>query len=116
MVLRNADATNISDAVAAWTAAYTPVTSPSTKTAQAVSAKNTEKVSVLAIIRPYAQNISLNAGVSSANKIAVGVNPRTSTPSPVTPPTTNPVLLIQSAGNGSLILRYRDSAAHFDES
>ena len=105
------DATAIATAVAAWTAAYALVTSPSTKTAQAVSDKNTQKVIVLAIVRPYAQQISLNAGVSSANKIAVGVNPRTSTPSPITPPDTTPVLTVQSAANLSIILRYRDSAA-----
>lgn len=105
------DATTISTNVAAWNAAYALVTSPTTKTAATVAAKDTEKVIVLAIIRPYAQQISLNPGVSSGNKIAVGVNPRTSTPSPITPPTSNPILLVQSGSNLSIILRYRDSAA-----
>ena len=50
-------------------------------------------------------------GVSSANKIALGLNPKTSTPSPITPPSSNPILTVQSAANLSMILRYRDSAA-----
>jgi hypothetical protein len=109
--LMTSDAVAIAAAVAAWHAAYLLVTSPTSKTAQTVSDKNTQKVTVLALIRPYAQTISLNAGVSSADKIALGLNPRTSTPSPITPPTTSPVLTIQSAPNLALILRFRDSAA-----
>jgi hypothetical protein len=109
--LTSADAVNIANAVAAYQAAYTPVTSPTTKTAAAVSAKNTQRVIVLATVRPYAQQIALNAGVSSDAKIALGVNPRTSTPSAVTAPASNPVLVVQSASNLSLVVRYRDSAA-----
>ena len=106
-----ADAVTIAAAVAAFQAAYTLVTSPTTKTAQSVSDKNTQRVLMLQTVRPYAQQISLNAGVSSADKIALGLNPRTSTPSPITPPVSNPVLVFQSAGNLTLALRYRDSAA-----
>ena len=51
-----------------------------------VQAKNTERVMVLATCRPYAQAISLNAGVTAGNKIALGVNPRTSVPQPITAP------------------------------
>jgi hypothetical protein len=108
--LVTADATAIAAAVAAWLAAYTPTTSASTKTAAAVASKNTAKFTVLAIIRPYAQQVGNNAGVTSANKIALGLNPKTSTPSPVTPPASNPILTVQSAANLSIILRYRDSA------
>jgi hypothetical protein len=105
------DAANIAAAVASFHSAYLVTTSPSTKTAAAVSAKDTAKVSCLAIVRPYAISISLNAGVTSDNKIAVGVNPRTSTPSPIAAPTTNPVLTIDSAPPLAVILRYRDSVA-----
>jgi hypothetical protein len=105
------DAANVAADVAAWTAAYTPILSPSTKTAAAVSAKNSAKVSILAQIRPYAQNISLNAGVTSAAKTAIGVNPRTSTPTPITAPTTNPVLTAQSTSTAGTIIRYRDATA-----
>lgn len=109
--LAPSDASTIQAAVNAWHSAYLLVTSSLTKTATTVSAKNTQKVLMLGIVRPYAQTISLNPGVSSANKIALGLNPRTSTPSPITPPTTNPVLTVQSGSNLSIILRYRDSAA-----
>lgn len=109
--LLSSDATTIAALYASWLAAFTPVTSPSTRTAALVSAKNTVKVSVLSQVRVYAQTISINPGVASGDKTAVGVNPRTSTPSPVSPPDSNPVLVVQSASNLSVILRYRDSAA-----
>lgn len=105
------DAASVAAVTATWNATYLLVTSPSTKTADAVSAKNTAKVNANSGVRPYAQQISLNAGVASSDKIAIGVNPRTSTPTPITPPTTNPVLTLQSCSNLSAYVRYRDSAA-----
>ena len=109
--LTPADAVNIAAPVAAWHAAYELVTSPATKTATTVSAKYVARINVLAIVRPYAQQIGLNPGVSSDSKIELGLNPRTSTPSPITPPTSNPVLVLQSCSALSAIVRYRDSAA-----
>jgi hypothetical protein len=104
------DATNITNANTAWQAAYALVTSPTTKTKTTVGSKNTATVNMLNIIRPYAQQISNNAGVTSANKIALGLNPKTSTPSPITPPASNPVLTILNQNPGIVNLTYRDSA------
>lgn len=105
------DATTIDTADTAWQSAYSAAINPSTRTPQSVSDKNTAKVNLLQTLRPYAQQISLNAGVASSDKIAVGVNPRTSTPTPVTTPTTHPVLTIVSAPPLQHIIRYRDETA-----
>lgn len=105
------DATSVAAAYASWHAAYLLVTSPTTKTKTTVSAKNTQKVTALAIVRPYAIAISLNAGVSSANKTAIGVNPRTSTPTPIPAPNTSPVLTIDSTSVAGTIVRYRDTTS-----
>jgi hypothetical protein len=109
--LMASDAATISAQNSAFAAAYALVTSPSTKTAATVSAKNTEKIIALATVRPYAQTIANNAGVSSANKIALGLNPKTSVPVPITAPTTMPILTAQSTSTAGTILRYRDSTA-----
>lgn len=109
--LATGDASAIAAATATWTAAYALVTSPSTKTATTVSAKNTARVNALAIVRPYAVTISLNAGVSSGSKTALGINPRTSTPVPITAPTTYPVLSVVSALPLQHVIRYRDQLA-----
>lgn len=109
--LAPSDAVIIASQFSAWHAAYLLVVSHSTRTAMTVSAKNTARVNALAVIRPYGRTISNNAGVTSANKIALGLNPQTSTPTPITAPTTNPTLTVQSASNLAIILRYRDSMA-----
>lgn len=109
--LMASDATTIAAQKTALAAAYALITSGSTKTAATVSAFNTAKINALAVARPYAQTVSLNAGVSSANKIALGVNPRTSVPLPITAPTTFPTLTIQSSSTAGTIIRYRDSVA-----
>jgi hypothetical protein len=105
------DAVIIAGYYSAWLAAYTPVTSPSTKSAAAVSVKNTEYATIIPLIRSYAQSIANNVGVSSAAKIALGLNPKTSSPSKITAPTSTPILLVQFAVAGQIALRYRDSAA-----
>ena len=50
----------------------------------AVAVKDTTGVTVTVQIRTYAQAISNNPGVSSGNKIALGLNPKASTPQPIT--------------------------------
>lgn len=105
------DATAIAAQYAIVNAAYALITSPATKTATTVAAFGTDKITAISLFRPYAQTISLNAGVSSSNKIALGVNPRTSVPLPITVPTTTPVLTAQSASTAGIIVRYRDVTA-----
>jgi hypothetical protein len=109
--LTPADATTIAGYYSTWHTDYLLVTSPTTKTAQAVAAKNQVYAQVLPPVRSYAQQVANNPGVSSAAKIALGLNPKTSTPSPVSAPASNPVLTLQSQSPGAAILRYRDSAA-----
>ncbi len=112
--LSPADAANIAAVTAQWTAAYLPVTSKATKTPQAVAAKDTARVMAKAIVRPYAQTIANNPGVSAANKIALRLNPRTNARTAITAPVTCPVLSVQSATNLSITVRYRDSATKVD--
>lgn len=106
-----ADAAAVATQVALWDAAYALVTSPMTKTAATVSAKNSSRIMTLALVRPYAQAISLSPAVTTDNKTAIGVNPRTSVPLPITTPTTYPLLTIESALSLQHIIRYRDSLA-----
>jgi hypothetical protein len=105
------DATAIAAQNTTIASQYAIITSPSTKTASQVSAFNSDKVNALALVRPYAQTISYNAGVSTSAKIALGVNPRTSVPIPITAPTTSPILSAQSTSTAGTIIRYRDAVA-----
>lgn len=106
-----ADAVTIAAVQSAFATAYSAAINPSTRTPTTVQAKNVAKLNALSTCRPYAQQIANNAGVSSANKIALGLNPRTNPPTPITAPTTNPVVSVPSMINLGHILRYRDSLA-----
>lgn len=109
--LTSADASSVAAEESTWATAYAAATSPATRTPETVAAKNTAKVIALATFRPYAQAIANNAGVSASNKTAIGVNPRTSVPTPITAPTTAPTLTAQSTSTAGTIIRYRDSTA-----
>lgn len=109
--LTSGDATAIAGVTTSWSDAYALVTSPSTKTATTVQAKNVARITALNTVRPYAQTIGLNAGVSADNKVALGLNPRTSTPIPITTPTTYPTLTVANALPLQHVLRYRDQMA-----
>lgn len=113
-----ADAVNCAAQYTAWHAAYllgggtyhTPV-NPATKTVETTQAKVDARVASLAVVRPYAQLISRNAGVLASDKLSIGVNPRTSTPTPIPTPTSNPILSLVGATPWGHTLGYKDSAA-----
>lgn len=102
------DAVAVAAQYALWNAAYLAAIGGATRGPMTIAAKDTERASATAIVRPYAQAISQNAGVMVDDKIAIGVNPRTSTPSPIAAPATNPVLSVVAATPLQHLLRYRD--------
>lgn len=113
-----ADATNCAAQYTAWHAAYllgggtyhAPV-NPATKTVQTTQTKVDARVNALAVVRPYAQLISRNAGVLASDKLSIGVNPRTSVPTPIPAPTSSPILSLVGASPWQHTLGYKDSAA-----
>jgi hypothetical protein len=109
--LISADAVAIAAAYATWNAAYLLAINPSTRTPVTVADKDTARINAQAIMRPYAQAISQNAGVTVDDKIDVGVNPRTNGPTPVAAPTSAPVLSLIAGTYLQHLLRYRDEGA-----
>lgn len=102
------DATAVNTVVVGYLDAYAASIAPTTRTPVTISAKDDAKILMLATVRPFAQNISLNQGIISSDKIAIGVNPRTNTSTKIPIPTTYPVLTIPTALNLGHVLRYRD--------
>jgi len=105
------DATAIATQNTGWAAAYALAVNPSTRTPTTIANKDTAKINLLAVERPYAQRIANNAGVLSSDKIALGLNPRTNTPTKIPRPVTNPVLTIDTALTFQHVIRARDSLA-----
>lgn len=104
-----ADAAAITAVVAPYQAAQAVVDNPATKTATTVAAKNNAKQAMLVVVRAYASQIRLNAGVTDADKLAIGLNLPNNSPSPIPAPTSSPILTIIGATPGQLTLRYADS-------
>lgn len=112
------DAVTIQAASDAFAAAYAlgggtyhaPV-NPATKTPTTTQAKVDARVSMEFVLRPFAIQISRNAGITADAKIAIGVNPRTSIPTPIAAPTSFPALQLIGGTPLQLTLQYKDSEA-----
>lgn len=102
------DASVVASAVGAYTTALTAALDPGTRTQVTVNTKDAARANLLAIVRPFAVNISNNPGVATNDKIDIGVNPRTNSPTPVPAPSTVPLLTFIAATPGQHTLRAAD--------
>lgn len=103
------NASAISSAVSPFTAALAVSTNLSTRTRATVAATQSAKAAMLAVVRPFAQTVSRNSGVTPEHKAALGVNTRTNTPSPIPAPSTNPIISVISAAPLEQTVRASDS-------
>lgn len=104
-----ADAAAITAVVAPYQAAQAVVDNPATKTSVTVADKNNAKQAALVILRTYASQIRLNAGVTDGDKLALGLNLPNNSPSPIPAPTSSPIVTIIGATPGQLTMRFADS-------
>lgn len=103
------DATVVDNAYTAWNSAYLTATNPSTRTSASVAAKDAQRASAEATVRPYAQQIARSQAVTPENKVAIGVNLPNYSPVPIPPPLTFPQLSLDSGAPLTHRLRYQDS-------
>ena len=82
---------------------------PATRTPVTVAATQAARNALTSVIRTYGRIISSNAGVSDADKTALGLIIRDPVPTPIPPPATAPILGCIGATPGILTLTYRDS-------
>lgn len=104
------DATIVAASQTAFAAAYTAATTPATRTSATIAAKDAARASAEATVRPYAVRISVNDGVTDANKVLIGVNLPNSTRTPVPAPATSPALNLVAAIIGQHTLGYHDTS------
>lgn len=103
------DATIVHGVTTTWSTAYAATVNPSTRTTPAIAAKDAARNAATATTRPYAVNISRNAGVTNENKTAIGVNLSNPARTPVPPPSTQPALSLVSAIHNQQTIAYRDT-------
>ena len=100
----------VAGVTATWNSDYATATNPGTRTTPAIAAKDASRNAATATVRPYAIQISRNAGVSNMDKTNIGVNLPNPGRTPIPPPTTQAVLSLVSAIHNQQTLAYRDSA------
>jgi hypothetical protein len=108
-MLTAGDSTTISNAVNAYQTAYTTATNPLTRTQVTVALKDEARTTAEQVVRQYAALIKPNAGISDADKIAIGVPPVNPNRNPINVPASSPLLNIVGATPGSHTLRYADT-------
>lgn len=103
-----ADATAITAAYTTWHAAYLAAVNPTTRTHATIMTKNIQKANVLSVLRGYGATIRVNRAVTDALKIGLGLHVRDTTPTPIPPPSSYPLLTIDSFNLGTLALHAAD--------
>lgn len=96
-------------ATTAYSAALTLATDPGTRTPATIAAKNTAKATALATARPIAQFLNASTLVTDEDRAALGLTIRKTTPTPITAPTTFPLLDILLGTPGQHKIQWRDS-------
>jgi hypothetical protein len=105
------DAVSIAALVAALDAAYVTSTSNATRTPVTVNLTQVARNTLSATLRGYARIILANAGVSDANKTALGLTIRDVHPTKIPAPGTAPVLALTGATPGVLTNTFRDTGS-----
>lgn len=109
--LTGGDAAAIAAAGNPAVAAITVALNKPTRTPTDVLAKNNLRAAALQVIRPFAQAIRGNTGVTNDNKLALRLNLANNAPSPIPAPVTFPVLAMLGATPLQHTLRFADSSA-----
>lgn len=104
------DATIVAGVYTTWHAAFLAGTNPATRTSVTVAAMQTARATATATVRLYAQAIAINAGVSDALKVGIGVNPRNPTRTPIPAPLTVPTLSLRFMTSLLAYLAYKDTS------
>jgi hypothetical protein len=109
-MLGPSDAAAIQRAVDEYAQAYALAKNPEFSTQVTVNEKDTARNSAEQICRQYASLIKPNAGVSDANKLAIGVRPLNRGRTPIHCPQSSPLLDILGAVPGKHVLCFHDTS------
>ena len=103
------DAASIAGAVSAYAVALGIATNPATRTKTSVTDKDQARNAAEAICRQYANLIKYSAGISDADKQAIGVEPVNLSRDARECPQTSPSIIVVASTQGAQTLQFRDS-------
>jgi hypothetical protein len=105
------DAVIIAAQRTAYHDAFVLASDPVTRTAVTVASKDAARLASEAVVRPYAQQITRDAGVDNGDKVALGLNLPNPTRPPIPAPTTAPAVTFDAATPLQHVLRYSDTGS-----
>ncbi|TVQ58053.1 MAG: hypothetical protein EA377_00390 [Phycisphaerales bacterium] len=106
--LTAADAQIVMDHFDAYTPLWRQCKQPSLRTTTLIARKDAVKASAMASCRVYAKIIKGIPGVDEESKTALGLRINDTTPTPISVPSTVPMLSIVCAYSGEHVMRYAD--------
>ena len=105
-----ADALNMADRVAAFSAAWAVSVNKATRTEGTVQLRRQAKAQALSLARLFVRQIKADAGVGDVAKRNAGISLPKTDRTPAAVPTMAPTLLFVGSVMGSMTLNYRDAA------
>ena len=106
-----AQATAFTGVLSPFSAALTTATNPATRTRSAVAAKDAAKKPLQALARDLARVVNAFPAITNAQRIDLGLTPRSGTVSPIQPPQNAPVLEVVGAVGRLLKIRLRTAGS-----
>jgi len=97
------DATALSALLSDYTARLATATTPATRNKIAVAAKDTSKLALVAKLRSLIKIIGAYPPLTPAQRASLGLNPKDTTPTPVPPPATHPMLAVDPDGEARIV-------------
>jgi hypothetical protein len=91
-----------------WHSAFLAAINPTTRTHATITTKNVQKANVMSVVRGYGATIRANRAISDALKIGLGIHVRDTSPTPIPPPSTYPLLTVDSFNLSTLQLHAAD--------
>ena len=98
-------ATAFASLLSTYSSAYAVSEDPATRTRVTISLRNEAKVPLKAMARDLARIINAFPTITNAQRLELGLNPRSGTISPINPPTEPPVLEVTGATGRILHVR-----------
>lgn len=108
--ISGSDATSIQALADAYSAAYDTATNPDTRTPPSIAAKDAAKNATKPELRRVGALIQANPAITDDQKLTIGLTVRDTTPTPISAPSTAPIISIIGATSLSQSLRMVDSA------
>ena len=103
------EAAAIAAGINPFLAAYPIAVNPGTRTSVTVLAKDTAKINLWTLIRPFAMIIKANVGVAQQDKEDLGLHVDSASLTPIIAPVTTPLLVVVAATPFVHTVRYADS-------